>query len=649
MKSNHEDKRRFPWFSASLGIIALASVATLFVSGQLNAGQGDFGTFVTRTAERLTNAQAVIGVEGRHRIRFEDAGADTGVVVAGFPSFASVTLPLVRDQAPRAVRLVLTGEQDVGPDTVTALQVTVNGKRVMERRLTPGRRSFNWVFDLTSDLVGASDARVAFQLSGDLPEDICHNERSMGAMVAFSAGSGIEVDLDGPLTSVRDVMALTPRRVTVAMEEGDAWFELAVRLGARLARNGYQIDMIDLSAAAAMVQPDTRGLILAASPEALRRAGFTPVRERAPAGAGLYRRAGATLVAVLDSGRFETVNFLTSEMASIARSDVIDAVLFEDLSADASMTPLSAFGADNSVQNIANSRTWRMEYALSDLPGGRLPEAVALDLRLPEGPDGFTNLVHTILNGEMIDSRRLAPGTDNRFAVGLPPHLHAMTNQLAVTLQRHRDTGGCEISQQRFPVQLSSESGLMLARGAGAAGFTALPPMFSDGVLVRFPSGMDGPERLVIARVAAEAIARFAPRRAALSFEYAEVDNGASGRVDRPFLAINNMPSNAEAPLRVYADRLVMDSRAYAADADVRALSDLALLQGSRARLNPDAPAGEAAVYVQGLLVHAIDRAPSMMGASLGREFVSIIHADGEAVAPRNASVAGVTAALPRG
>ena len=70
MKSNHEDKRRFPWFSASLGVIALASVATLFVSGQLNAGQGDFGTFVTRTAERLTNAQAVIGVEGRHRIRF---------------------------------------------------------------------------------------------------------------------------------------------------------------------------------------------------------------------------------------------------------------------------------------------------------------------------------------------------------------------------------------------------------------------------------------------------------------------------------------------------------------------------------------------------------------------------------------------------
>ncbi|WBQ11867.1 hypothetical protein L2D00_08390 [Hyphomonadaceae bacterium BL14] len=649
MKSTKEDKRRFPWFSASLGIIALASVATLFVSGQLNAGQGDFGLFVTRTAERLTNAQAVIGVEGRHRIRFEDAGAQTGVVVSGFPSFAAVTLPLVRDQAPRAVRLVLTGEQDVGPETVTALQVTVNGKRVMERRLTPGRRTFNWVFDLTEDMAGASEARVAFQLSGDLPQDLCHNERSMGAMVAFTAQSGVEVDLDGPLTSVRDVMALTPRVVTIGLEEGDSWFELAVRLGARLARNGYQIEMVDLSTAAEMVQPGTRGLILAASPEALRRAGFTPVRERAPAGAGLYRRAGATLVALMDAERFETVNFLTSEMASIARSDVIDAVLFEDLAPDAAMTPLSAFGADNSVQNISNSRTWRMEYALSDLPGGRLPEAVALDLRLSEGPDGFTNLVHTVLNGEMIDSRRLQPGVDSRFAVGLPPHLHGLTNQLAVTLQRHRDTGGCEISQQRFPVQLSADSGLMMARGAGAAGFTALPPAFSDGLLVRLPSEMNGPERLVNGRVAAEAIARFAPRRAELAFEFVEVDNGGSGRITRPFLTVNNMPVNAEAPLRVYADRLVMDTGSFDANADVRALSDLALLQASRARLNPNAPPGEPAVYVPGLLVHAIDQAPSMMGAALGREFVSIVHADGEAVAPRSASVAGLTAALPRG
>ncbi|KAA5803959.1 hypothetical protein F1654_09210 [Alkalicaulis satelles] len=644
MKSSKEDRRRFPWFSASLGVIALASVATLFVSGQLNAGQGDFGLFVTRMAERVTNAQAVIGVEGRHRIKFEDAGADSGVVVAGFPSFGSVTLPLVRDQAPRAVRLVLTGEQDVGPDTVTALQVTVNGRRVMERRLTPGRRNFNWVFDLTQELAGAPNARVAFNLSGDLPEDLCHNERSMGAMVSFAAQSGLEVDLEGPLSSVRDVMALTPHRVTLALDEGEAWFELGVRLAARLARNGYQIDIVDLATAAADVRPDTRGLILAASPEALRRAGFSPVRERAPAGAGLYRRAGSTMVAVLDASRFETVDFLTSELAAIARADVIDPVAFDVLGPESAHTPLSAFGADTSVQNIANSRNWRVDYALSDLPGGRLPQAVALDLRLPEGPDGYTNLIHTLLNGEMIDSRRLQPGMENRFTVNLPAHLQGLGNALEIRLQRHRDVGGCAIAQQRYPVQLSADSALVFDQGEGAAGFTALPPAFANGLVVRLPGDLEGAERLTTARVTAEALARFAPRNTALEFEFTSLDNGASGRITRPFLAINNAPSNAEAPLRIIGDRVAMDSRA-----DVRDLTNLALVQFARARLNPGAPEDEAPRYVQGLMVHAIEDAPSLLGAAFGREFVSIVHADGEAVVPRTASVAGMNAVLPRG
>ena len=54
MKTNREYKRRFPWFSASLGVIALASVATLFVSGQLNAGQGEFGLTRALSSRTLT-------------------------------------------------------------------------------------------------------------------------------------------------------------------------------------------------------------------------------------------------------------------------------------------------------------------------------------------------------------------------------------------------------------------------------------------------------------------------------------------------------------------------------------------------------------------------------------------------------------------
>jgi len=533
----------------------------------------------------------------------------------------------------------------VSSDAVTALRVTVNGRRVMERVLSPGRRDFNWVFDLTEELAGEPDARVAFQLLGDLPENICHNDRSMGAVIAFAPNSGLEIELDGPLTSVRDVLALTPREVTIAASEGDAWFETAVRLGARLTRQGYRVDMVDLDAAAAMAAPGLRGLFLVGAPESLQRAGFNPVRERAPAGAGLWRRAGSTMIAVMDPERIETVRFLTSELAAIARSDAVDPVVFDQRSAERGLASVERFGVDTSIQRIADSREWRFDYALAQTPDGLLPEALAIDLRLPEGPDGFTNIAHVELNGEFIDSRRLQPGVENRYAVALPPARQAVSNEIAVVLQRHRDDGGCEISQQRYPVQLTADSGLVFARGAGAAGFTALPPAFSEGVIVRAPEGLAGPERLIAARVAAEAAAQFVPGEAALRFDFVTSENGESAPVDAPFLAVNTRPANASAPLRVYADRLVMDSRA-GRGADVRALSDLALVQAGRARLNPGAPEDQAR-FAPGLIVHAIDAAPSLAGARFARDFVAIVHADGQSVVPAAASLDGLDRALP--
>lgn len=645
MKTNKEYTRRFPWFSASLGIVALASVATLFVSGQLNAGQGEFGLFVTRTLQNITSAQADFDGADRHSVTLRAAGAEDGLVVSGFPSFASAELPLVQDQDMRAVRLILSGEQDVSERAVTALRVTVNGERVMERVLSPGRRTFNWVFDLTEELSDAPGARVAFQLMGDLPEGLCHNDRSMGAVIAFDPDSGFELELDGPLASVRDVLALTPRDIMIAADEGEAWFEMAARMGADFVRDGARVEIVSLRDAAAMAEPTLKGLFLAASPEALQRAGFTAMRERAEAGASLWRRAGATMIAVTDSSRFETARFLTSELSAIARTEAVDPVVFDRRASQGDLLSVERFGVDTTIQRIADRREWRFEYALSEMPLGLLPEALALDFRLPEGPGGFTNTAHVQLNGDFIFSRRLEPGVDNRFAVALPPERQGLTNEISVELQRHRDDGGCEISRQRYPVQLTANSGLMVSRGAGAGGFTALPPVFSDGLEVRLPAGLAGAERLIAARVTAEILAYFVPAGAPMSFTFLDADNGVTGPIMRPFVAVNTTPENAGAPLRVYADRLVTsEGSGSGSGADVRALSNLALIQVARAEI--DRRDG-APVYAPGLMVHAIDDAPLIAGARLGREFVTIVHADGVAVSPDRTPVSGLADLLP--
>ena len=124
----------------------------------------------------------------------------------------------------------------------------------------------------------------------------------------------------------------------------------------------------------------------------------------------------------------------------------------------------------------------------------------------------------------------------------------------------------------------------------------------------------------------------FAPSNAPLAYVFSSTDNGRSGPVERPFLAINNTPVNAQAPLRVYADRLVIENGA-GVDADVRALSNLTLLQVSRAEIAPETSRQEPR-FTPGLVVHAIDDAPSMRGAHLGQNPVAIIHADGVAMSP---------------
>ena len=639
MKTNKEYTRRFPWFSASLGIIAVASVATLFVSGQLNAGQGDFGLFVTRTLSNLTSAQADYDGANRHQILFRDAGAHEGLTVSGFPSYASTDLPLVRDTRADAIRLMLSGEQDVSERAVTALRVTVNGERVMERVLSPGRRQFNWVFDLTEELRDQPGARVAFQLMGDLPEDLCHNDRSMGAVIAFDPTSGVELELEGPLSSVRDVLAMTPRDIVIAADEGEAWFEMAARMGADFVRDGYRVEMVSLADAAAMAEPGLKGLFLAAGPDTLRRLGFNAMQERAEAGASLWRRAGSTMIAVTDPTRFESARFLTSELAFIARGDAVDPVVFDRGDQRAALVSVERFGVDTSIQRVADSREWRFDYALSELPGGLLPEALALDMRLPEGPGGYTNIAHVELNGVFIDSRRLQAGVDNRFAVALPPERQGLNNEVSVVLQRHREDGGCEISQQRYPVQLTGESGLMLSRGAGAGGFTALPRVFADGLTVRLPGALEGRDRLIAARVTAESLAYFVPEGAPMRFEFLPSDTGITAPVQGAFLAVNTSPENAGAPLRVYADRLVMDGGS-GSGADVRALSNLALIQVARAEIGQreDGP-----VYAPGLIVHAIDEAPLIAGSRLGDGMVAIVHADGQAQSPARASLAGLS------
>lgn len=634
MKPRRERGR--PWFSMMLAIIALASVITLFNSGALNAGRGSFGLYLTDLADRVLTGVADADISAPTTVTLRDTGRFEGLSLAGYPSYASTKMSLLRDTPVDDVRFVVRGTQDVAPGAVAALRVTVNSERVLERVLAPGVRDFNWVVSLPRNLVEAGDLDVGFQLHGDLPDELCHNERSMGAVVSISPDTALEMVARAPIESLRDVVKLLPAQLTIAMPESpagsqDDFFPMAMHLGARLTQRGYTVEYAYLDAIGRSGQYG-RGLILLGSQDTLRAAGLIPVQEfEGRSSTTLWRDAGYVRVGLTDPADREAVNFLTSDILPIARTAYTDPDIFIEAARQLGVTRLSEIGADMSVQNVAEQRSWDIKYDLANLPGGGAPSRMRLEIRLPEGPGDFTNLIHTQLNGELIDSRHMQTGLLNDFTLDLPQQIQNLHNDIRVSVQRHRAEGGCAITARRYPVQMLPGSALLFdADAAPLPGLAGLPQAFQASVDIRVPQQMDRDSRLEILMLGAQTVARFVPEQARITLHYVDPAQPDTMPATQPFIAFNHMPSNAAAPLDVQGHAVTMHNVAGVEAATIGNIERVAVMQVARARIpGPTRRDPDRMVEVPGLVAHALDKPPQISGASIGQQQAVLVHGVG--------------------
>ena len=634
MSTTNTTAKRKPWFSYLLIIIALASVITLFNSGALNAGRGSFGLFVTELFDTVITGRADADPQQPTAVTLADIGQGDGLFIAGYPSYASVTIPVVRDTPASQVRLVLQGTQDLSESAIAAMRVVVNGERVLERVLVPGTREFRWVIALPESALHGQELSVGIQLHGDLPDALCHNERSIGAVVTLDSRSGIEMDLERAVSSLRDVVNLLPAEVTIAVPAGgDVDFvPLALRLGARMTQRGYAVKFIDLEALD-RYRLASRGLILLGTNEQLAAGGFARFVDNAghDGAATLWRQGDFVHLGLTDARRMDVADFITSDMLPIARTAFVSPSQFIESRGDELMTRFGDIGVDTSVQRIAESRSWDIAYGLASLPDGRVPDRLRLAIRLPEGPSDFTNLVHTELNGVLIDSRHMETGRLNSFTLALPHDVQNLSNELSVSVQRHREAGGCTIAERRYPVQLLPESGFLYdVESVPLDGLAGLPHLFRDRVALRFPSGLVGNERLAAMAMGAQVVASFVPLAAQIDFDYVDPMSDVNNAAMEPFIAINHAPSNVELPILVDGNRIEMRGTRRVNAADIRSVSNVAILQAVTASLaRPGREQRDRIVSIPGLVAHALNMPPSLMTSPIGQERVSVVHDEG--------------------
>ncbi|HEY5858121.1 MAG TPA: hypothetical protein VIW24_29865 [Aldersonia sp.] len=411
-----------------------------------------------------------------------DGGGD-GVWLTNDAPTTSALITLPVDTPRDRTRLKLTGSSQVAEDSTVFLMVSMDGQQVFERELPRGDHPLDETIAIPDRLAADGQVRVLVRTRGLLAHQTCTPDQSPGMVIHLDTDTVVESALDDPVHTVRDAVAVLGRDVTLVVADAGAdWLSTATAVGLALTRTGYTVTYTD-------TVPDNPAAVILIGPEqALSdQTGWSDGESTDEAGG--TAASGSIRVGTIDSTPVLAIvgaqpdvvaEFLSTTIVRTGDSAATGPQALATTPLSGNEVNLAALGVDQGQSQIIDSRSWRIPYTLADLPGGRLPRAVRVDIVLPDSPEDVNWLLNVTLNGQLIDSSRL-PRPAGPVEIVLPAAAQLSTNQLGVSVQRDRDLGGCDMRPTPYPIQLLPTSALILGDEPGA-GFTALPAAFAPGV-----------------------------------------------------------------------------------------------------------------------------------------------------------------------
>ena len=532
-------------------------------------------------------------------------GNQDGIWLTSDVTSTVFTVPLPVDSGHRAPRLRLSGSTQVAQDSTVFLMVYFDGKQVYEEQLARGDNRLDRAIDIPSQAAEDGRVRVQVRTRGALDEQHCTNDPAAGMVVHLEPTTVVEAALAEPVHTVRDAVAALDRRVTlIVTETGPEWFATAALLGMSLTQAGHDVVYTDAIPIGDNGSGFSSWVAVGPDRSLSDRLGWTAGDDDAlDASIRVGRLGDRAALAIVKPEPVAVAHFLTSSALVTGDGPASDPVALVTATSPAATVGLADLGVDVSQAQIAESRSWPAAYSLADLPGGRLPKALRVGLRLPASSEDITWILNVSLNGELIASRRLEALTDT-VEVPIPPESQRLRNDLKVTVQRDRTTGGCTVRTTTYPIQLTSESALVLGDDPGA-GFTALPQKFAGGLDVRLPADADPPAVLT---AAVPVLSDFVGRDAYPKLQW---HNGIED-IRGAFVAITtDEGARTEAPIGIVDGRL---TSGHPATLDLTPFRDGTLIQCAGAA---------------GLSVNVKGDPGALATPSLGRECVRLVTAGG--------------------
>lgn len=342
--------------------------------------------------------------------------------LAGFPDQAEVIFPLPRGHSLLAGALNLSFDTQLAEHGDGLMTLSVNGTPRGQVVLESGRAQHRIRIELTpADLVGD---RIVLHMAGrgnTNSGQICPTDAAnSGSAVTLNPDSALELKSDHPLADAVQALVVAPQPLVLGPGTSEGDMALAIWANQMFNRSGIAARMGDAGA------------------------GETPVSIS----------QNAVLAAGIPSGN--------SLMGKNAVDQVIAAMGVSAVQPLDWPVDVGALGAETIVKSFRGSRRWTIAFSAADLPGGALPEQFRLRLKTTPLSGHNDWVVRISLNGNLINTRRLAGTTDTiAFDVPLPPERMLPSNALVVELVDTTPNQGICTRGPDAQAQLQPESALL--------------------------------------------------------------------------------------------------------------------------------------------------------------------------------------------
>ncbi len=359
------------------------------------------------------------------------------------------------------------------------LSIRSGGRVIARRSLRSGERGV-WQVAVPTDAAANGYLMLDLDYAGTLAPGRC---LTAGAdRVTVDASAALRVTYaDGAAGDARRALAMAPRAIAIALparaseNQVAAALLLAANRPARFTSTPNASDPDGMSWSRAAVRFDAAGPALAVD-RASGRPTFV-LGGADPRGAVAFFDPARPLgrVAVRLGGGGQSLSLAAAGLASAAPATL----------------PLDG-GAGLAPQPVAGRGGWTFYLAANRLTAGRKIDRLVADLALDRAGGDAPAIATIALNGQVLGSRTVRPGTSARLAATVPEGLATTTNRIDVSVLRHEVAGDCAHGPARQVARLAASSHVTLAPADAPTDFRDLPALLAGGVTLVLPDAPSG-------------------------------------------------------------------------------------------------------------------------------------------------------------